>query len=116
MPKLLSRSKHKEFESNSALQIRDQKERRAENTKKMEHNKNFAGLRNFRNLQNFAGCEIASARYCSSCSTVHSSYTVDFLRLLPFCYNFLFLPILSLVIDFGFFFFFFVISLVLSSI
>ena len=36
MPKLLSRSKHKEFESNSALQIRDQKERRAENAKNLE--------------------------------------------------------------------------------
>ena len=29
MPKLLSRSKHKEFKSNSTLQIKDQKERRA---------------------------------------------------------------------------------------
>ena len=28
MPKLLSRSKHEEFESNSSLQIRSQKERR----------------------------------------------------------------------------------------
>ena len=36
MPKLLSQSKHEEFESNSALQIRDQKERRAENAKKLE--------------------------------------------------------------------------------
>ena len=95
MPKLLSRSKHKEFMSNSALQIRDRKERRAENTKKMEH------------IKNFAGCEIASARHCSSYSIVHSSCTVDFLRFLPFCYKFLFLPILSLVIAFGFVFFFF---------
>ena len=31
MPKLLIQSKHEEFESNSALQIRNQKERRAEN-------------------------------------------------------------------------------------
>ena len=29
MPKLLSRSKHEEFESNLALQIKDQKERKA---------------------------------------------------------------------------------------
>ena len=36
MPKLLSRSKHEEFESNSTLQIRDQKERRAENARKVE--------------------------------------------------------------------------------
>ena len=36
MPKLLSQSKHEEFESNLALQIRDQKERREENAKKLE--------------------------------------------------------------------------------
>ena len=36
VPKLLSQSKHEEFESNSALQIRDQKERRTENAKKLE--------------------------------------------------------------------------------
>ena len=41
MPKLLSRSKHEEFESNSALQIRDQKERREENTRKLEHLRNW---------------------------------------------------------------------------
>ena len=40
--------------------------------------------------------------------TIHPSCTVDFLRLLlfdTFCYKFLFLPILSPVIAFGFFFF-----------
>ena len=37
MPKLLSRSKHEEFKSNSALQIKDQKERRAKSEEKMEH-------------------------------------------------------------------------------
>ena len=36
MPKLLSQSKHEEFKLNSALQIRDHKERRAENAKKLE--------------------------------------------------------------------------------
>ena len=41
MPKLLSRSKHEEFESNSTLQIRDQKERREENTRKLEHLQNL---------------------------------------------------------------------------
>ena len=41
MSKLLSRSKHEEFESNSALQIRDQKERREENTRKLEHLRNW---------------------------------------------------------------------------
>ena len=33
MPKLLSRSKHEELESNSTLKIRNQKERRAENAR-----------------------------------------------------------------------------------
>ena len=37
MSKLLSRSKHEEFKSNSALQINDQKERRAKSEEKMEH-------------------------------------------------------------------------------
>ena len=36
MLKLLSQSKYEEFEPYSALQIRDQKERRAENAKKLE--------------------------------------------------------------------------------
>ena len=36
MPKLLSQSKNEEFKPNSELQIRDQKERRAENAKKLE--------------------------------------------------------------------------------
>ena len=44
MPKLLSQSKHKEFESNSALQIRDQKEIRAENAKKLELYEKFRRL------------------------------------------------------------------------
>ena len=35
-PKLLSQSKDEELESNSTLQIRDQKERRVENAKKLE--------------------------------------------------------------------------------
>ena len=34
MSKLLSRSKHEEFESNSTSYIRDQEERRAENRRK----------------------------------------------------------------------------------
>ena len=36
MPKLLIRSKHEEFESDLALQIRDEKERRAENAENLE--------------------------------------------------------------------------------
>ena len=61
MPKLLSRSKHEEFESNSAFHIRDQKEKRAENTKKMEPTK-------------FGSCE-----HCSSCNTIHNSAIVHLL-------------------------------------
>ena len=44
MPKLFSQSKHEEFESNSALQIRDQKERRAKNAKKLKLQENFRKL------------------------------------------------------------------------
>ena len=36
MPNLLSRSKHEEFESNLALQIRNQKERIAEEARKLK--------------------------------------------------------------------------------
>ena len=39
MSNLLSRSKHEEFESNLALQIRDHNERKSENATKMKHNK-----------------------------------------------------------------------------
>ena len=84
MPKLLSRSKREEFESNSALQIRDQKERRAENTKKME-------------LAKFASCEHCS---CLQPATVYLLFDV-----VPSLFQFLFLLILSLVIAFGFSFF-----------
>ena len=75
MPKLLSRSKHEEFESNSALQNTDQKERRAENTKKME-------------LVKFGSCE-----HCSSYSTIHSSHHCSSCPFLPaahFCFLFSF--------------------------
>ena len=57
MPKLLSRSKHEKFESNSALQIRDQKERRAKNARKLKLQ--FGRLQKFRNLRNFATCEFS---------------------------------------------------------
>ena len=52
MPKLLSRSKHEEFESNSSLQIRSEKERRAKSEEKW------------------------SIVKFGSCNTVHSSSTV----------------------------------------
>ena len=50
MPKLMSQSKHEEFESNSALWIRDQKERRAENAKKLELQEKFRSMGNFHRL------------------------------------------------------------------
>ena len=106
MPKLLSRSKHKEFELNSALQIRNQKERRAENAWKLELAGNLVGLRNFRNLQNFAGCEFsqpANAKFLPA-TTVHPAivfmspalFTILLFDVLtPFCHFlvfFLFCP------------------------
>ena len=99
MQKFLSRSKHEEFESNSALQIRDQKERSAEITRKLEHHRNFAGLRKFRKLAEFRSILRNFASHCSPSCTIHLSCCFT---LLPFCYNFLFLPILSLVIAFNF--------------
>ena len=110
MPKLLSRCKHEEFESNSALQIRNQKERRAENAKKLGHCKNFAGLQKFGNLQNFAGCKISQLAKLPLFATVHllplftllivpSCCPFDLLTFVPL---FGFLPILSPVIAFDF--------------
>ena len=69
MPKLLSQSKNEEFESNSALQIRDLKERRAENAKKLELQEKFRSLQNFRRFH-CSSCEIPSY------STVHVSCTI----------------------------------------
>ena len=87
MPKLLSRSKHEEFESNSALQIRDEKERRAENAKNLE-------------LQ-----EIPT-RNVHAPDIIHLAATVQLLVDAEiFSYNFSFLPILSLILAFGFSFF-----------
>ena len=75
MPKFLIQSKHEEFESNSALQIRDEKERRVENAENLE-------------LQEIPTCTVHAP------GTVHHFTTVHlFLTLSCFCYNFLFLPI-----------------------
>ena len=82
MPKLLSRSKHEEFESNSALQIRDKKERRAENAENLEPQE-------------------IPMRTVHAHGTVHHFATVHlFFTLSDFCYIFLFLPILSLLIPY----------------
>ena len=104
MPKLLSRSKHEEFELNLALQIRNRKERRAENAWKLEPAGNLAGLRNF------TGCKISQLvnfrklRNFFHAATVHLAalfmspalFTILlFVVLTPFCHFlvfFLFCP------------------------
>ena len=89
MLKLLSQSKHEEFESNSALQIKDQKKRRAENTKKVERSTNW--------VRNCLCVHCSPHALFTPPATVHFSCSYTLLR---FCYNFLFLPILTLVIAF----------------
>ena len=87
MPKLLSRSKHEEFESNSTFQIRNQEERIAENR------------------GNWSTCKIGSCEHCASCALFFQQPIPLLFDALVFCYIFSFLPILSLVItfDLGFF-------------
>ena len=88
MPKLLSRSKHEEFKSNSALQIKFQKERR----EKCEEKWSTAGV-----------------LLPLPLSILRSLFLQQLVPLLfdalGFCYNFWFFPILTLVItsDLGFF-------------
>ena len=83
MQKLLSQSKNEEFESNSALQIREQKERRAKNTKKLELQENFHSLRNFRMLRNF--CKMNFHRlHCSSCENSILQHYSPFCHYSPF--------------------------------
>ena len=127
MPKLLSQSKHEEFESNSALQIRNKKERRAENARKLGHCRNFAGLRNFatcrilqvakiRNMRTWeisqdakfpSCCHCSSYSHCSCClrnfltaATVHPTATVHPALLTSCAFYFLtpFVPLLVLFI------------------
>ena len=112
MPKLSSRSKHEEFESNSVLHIRDQKERRAENARKEEQKVEekreavefcrivkFSQPAEFRSLRNFAGCEfsqLANFRrlHCSSCEISFLLPLFDFLtHFVPFLVLFPFYPL-----------------------
>ena len=86
MPKLLSRSKHEEFKSNSALPIRNQGKK---SRKCMEIG--AAG--------NFVGCEICLLLPLFTLLTVPSCCPFDLLTFVPL---FGFLPILSLVIAFDF--------------
>ena len=88
MPKLSSRSKHKEFKSNSALQIKDQKERK----EKCEEKWSTAGV-------------LLPLPLC----ILRALFLQQLVPLLfdasAFCYNFWFFPILTLVItsDLSFF-------------
>ena len=66
MPRLSSRSKHVEFESNSAFQIRNYKEIKAE---KVEKSNNFA-----EGCENFAPHEIVAL-----CEISHCDLPIDFL-------------------------------------
>ena len=91
MPKLLSQSKHEELESNSALQIKDQKEKRAKCEEKWSTVEVFLPL---------------------SLCILRALFLQQLVPLLfdasAFCYNFRFFPILTLVItsDLGFFWIF----------
>ena len=53
MPNLLNRSKHEELESNSALQIRNQKEMRVEKVENQAFCRRVRKLRNFRTVRTF---------------------------------------------------------------
>ena len=108
MPKLSSRSKHEEFKSNSALQIRDQKERKVENARKEEHKveKKREAVEFCRIAKISQATEFRRLRNCPFPATVHPadhcSLSYDLLFLDFFCYIFGFLPSLSLVIAFDF--------------
>ena len=66
MPKLLSRSKHEEFKSNSTLQIKDQNDRRA----KCEENWNLQEC--------FFHSHCAACEHCSSCCLFPCFFTPQF--------------------------------------
>ena len=91
MPKLLSQSKHEEFEPNSALHIRDQNERRAENAKKLELQEIWQGSK-FSQPALFIMLKFHPAHYSCLMHTVHFSQTVPVARLKFF---FLFLLLVS---------------------
>ena len=95
MPKLLSQSKHKEFEPNSALQIRDQKERRAENAKKLGLQEIWQGAKfsqpaKFLQPARFILRKFHPAHYSCLLHIVHFSHSVLAARL-KFCFLLLFL-------------------------
>ena len=69
MPKLLNRSMHEEFKSNSTLQVKDQKERRAKWEEKHHFRKNIPASTvpnpSFVRTVPPAPCFPAVARFCS---------------------------------------------------
>ena len=75
VPKLLSQSKHEEFESNSALQIREQKERRAKNAKKLELQEIWQAVK-FSQVALFIIRNFLHARTVYPVATVHVSCTI----------------------------------------
>ena len=85
MPKLLSRSKHEEFKSNSALQIKDQKERK----ENFEESWSTAGV-----LFPLPLCILRALFLQQLVPLLFDTST--------FCYNFWFFPILTLVIPYDF--------------
>ena len=96
MPKLLSQSKHEEFESNSVLKIRDQKERRAENAKELELQEKFCSLQKFRRLH--CSCKIFPAELF----TILPLFILDFMLLvfyflLSFWFSSYFLLVIMLI-------------------
>ena len=90
MPKVLSQYKHEEFEPNLALQIRDQKERRAENGKKLEMQEIWQGAKFSQAplfiMRNFPPAHCSLLTHCSYCP----------FEVLLFVPLFDFFPILSL--------------------
>ena len=90
MPKLLSQSKHEEFEPNSALQIIDHKERRAEKAKKLELQEILQGTK-FSEPVKFSQAEMFILRnfhpvhYSCLLHTAHFSHIIPAARLM-FCH------------------------------
>ena len=92
MPKLLSRSKHEEFESNSSMQIKDQKERIVENARKLELQEIWQAAK-----QILAGCEIPfSLPLFTALAIVHPALLNSYCPFVLFTFLLLFgfLPIL----------------------
>ena len=73
MPKLLSRSKHEEFKSNSALQIKDQKERRAKSEEKNGALRNLVPAALFPAPASYEHCSCSPLFSCISCIVVFAT-------------------------------------------